>query len=185
MPARSPPSWKSSASTSATAPRIEEADVRASVRDLAESWIFDFTKALAQRQAGAGAGAAARPVRAGRASAAPAGGDRARAAAAAAGARLPGRLAGQRRGRRARRTRSFATACCRTLGESEREALGGLHPYVLYQCLQNASRTTRRRPAARHPRPAGARRRVQEHRGRSRACGSRHSCSTCAAACGT
>ena len=25
--------------------------------------------------------------------------------------------------------------------ESEQEALGGLHPYVLYQALQNASRT--------------------------------------------
>src|SRR4029434_701159 len=30
---------------------ISEASVRTSVRDLAESWIFDFTKALAQRQA--------------------------------------------------------------------------------------------------------------------------------------
>ena len=32
---------------------IDEAAVRDSVRDLAESWVFDFTKALAQRQAGA------------------------------------------------------------------------------------------------------------------------------------
>jgi DNA polymerase III delta subunit len=29
-----------------------------------------------------------------------------------------------------------------TLSEAERDALGALHPYVLYQCLQNAGRTS-------------------------------------------
>ena len=29
-----------------------------------------------------------------------------------------------------------------TLAEAQKEAFGGLHPYALYQCVQNASRTS-------------------------------------------
>jgi len=119
---------------------IEEGDVRASVRDLAESWIFDFTKALAQRQA-ASALALLRalfdqgdhPLRL--------------LSVIARELRLMllarDCLAGSLAGAWTPRTQytTFRDTLLPTLRDSEREALGSLHPYVLYQCLQNASRT--------------------------------------------
>ena len=119
---------------------IEAADVRASMRDLAESWIFDFTKALAQRQASAAIGLlralfeqGEHPLRL--------------LAVIARELRLlllardclTGSLATTWTPRTSYTV--FRDRLLPTLDESEREALGGLHPYVLYQALQNASRT--------------------------------------------
>jgi DNA polymerase-3 subunit delta len=123
------------------APTIEEADVRVSMRDLAESWIFDFTKALAQRQA-APAVAQLRalfeqgehPLR--------------MLSVIARELRLlllaRDCLSGSLAGAWTPRTQYtvFRDRLLPTLTEAEREALGGLHPYVLYQCVQNAARTS-------------------------------------------
>ena len=123
------------------APIIEEADVRGSLRDLGESWIFDFTKALAQRQAPAAVGllralfeqgehplrllsVIARELR----------------LLLLARDCLTGSLASSWTSRTSYTV--FRDRLLPTLDESERETLGGLHPYVLYQCLQNAGRTT-------------------------------------------
>ena len=120
---------------------IEEADVRASVRDLAESWIFDFTKALAQRQAAPAVtllralfdqgehplrmlSVIARELR----------------LLLLARDCLSGSLAGSFTPRT--QYTVFRDRLLPTLDERERDALGSLHPYVLYQCLQNASRTS-------------------------------------------
>ena len=120
---------------------IKEADVRASVRDLAESWVFDFTKALAQRQAGPALtllrslfDQGDHPLRL--------------LAVIARELRLMllarDCLAGSLASTWTPRTSYtvFRDRLLPQLSESEREALGNLHPYVLYQCLQNASRTT-------------------------------------------
>ena len=123
------------------APAIEEADVRASVRDLAESWIFDFTKALAQRQA-APAVALLRalfeqgehPLRLLSVIA------RELRLLLLARDCLDGSLAGRFSSRTPYTV--FRDRLLPTLDDAEREALGSLHPYVLYQCLQNAGRTS-------------------------------------------
>ena len=123
------------------APTIDEAAVRDSVRDLAESWVFDFTKALAQRQAGA----AVAQLRALFAQ-----GEHplrllsliARELRLLLLARdcLRGSLAGSWTPRTTYAT--FRDRLLPTLSEDEKTALGALHPFVLYQCLQNASRTS-------------------------------------------
>jgi DNA polymerase-3 subunit delta len=119
---------------------IELDDVRTSVRDLAESWIFDFTKALAQRQAPAAVGLlralfeqGEHPLRL--------------LAVIARELRLlllardclTGSLAKSWTPRTSYTV--FRDRLLPLLDEDERAALGGLHPYVLYQALQNASRT--------------------------------------------
>lgn len=123
------------------APTIDEAAVRESVRDLAESWVFDFTKALAQRQAGA-AGAQLRALFAQ--------GEHplrllsliARELRLLLLARdcLRGSLAGSWTPRTP--YTAFRDRLLPTLTEDEQAALGGIHPYVLFQCLQNAGRTS-------------------------------------------
>ncbi|MGH7789938.1 MAG: hypothetical protein ACRERC_23930, partial [Candidatus Binatia bacterium] len=121
------------------APTVEEADVRASLRDLAESWIFDFTKALAQRQAAAAVAQlralfaqGEHPLRL--------------LAVIARELRLlllaQDCLRGSLAGAWTPRTQynAFRDRLLPTLSEDEKEALGPLHPFVLYQCLQNAGR---------------------------------------------
>jgi DNA polymerase III subunit delta len=120
---------------------ISEADVRTSVRDLAESWIFDFTKALAQRQAAPALvllralfeqgehplrllSVIARELR----------------LLLVARDCLNGSLAGIWTPRT--QYTAFRDRLLPSLSDSERETLGSLHPYVVYQCLQNAGRTT-------------------------------------------
>jgi DNA polymerase III delta subunit len=119
---------------------IDEAAVRDSVRDLAESWIFDFTKALAQRQAAPAVGLlrnlfeqGEHPLRL--------------LAVIARELRLlllahdclRGSLAGAFTPRTTYNT--FRDTLLPRLAADEKAALGNLHPFVLYQCLQNASRT--------------------------------------------
>lgn len=121
------------------APAIDEAAVRASVRDLAESWVFDFTKALAQRQAGDAVAQLralfaqgehplrllsliARELR----------------LLLLAHDCLRGSLAGAWTPRTT--YAAFRDRLLPRLGEDEKEALGTIHPFVLYQCLQNAGR---------------------------------------------
>jgi DNA polymerase-3 subunit delta len=116
---------------------IEEKDVEASFRDLAESWIFDFTRALAQRQA-VNALALLRSLFEQ--------GDHP--------LRLLALIA------RELRILLLAKDCLATLGsawtrqtqfavfrdrlfprlsEEERQGFGGVHPFVVYLALQNAS----------------------------------------------
>ncbi|HSP99891.1 MAG TPA: DNA polymerase III subunit delta [Candidatus Dormibacteraeota bacterium] len=120
---------------------IDETAVRESVRDLAESWVFDFTKALAQRQAGAAVAQL-----------------RALFAQGEHPLRLLSLIARELRllllardclrgslaGTWTQRTTyaNFRDRLLPGLSEDEKTALGGIHPFVLYQCLQNASRTT-------------------------------------------
>jgi DNA polymerase III subunit delta len=121
------------------APTVEDADARACMRDLAESWIFDFTKALAQRQAAPAVTLlralfeqGEHPLRL--------------LSVIARELRLlllaRDCLAGSLAGKWTPRTpyTVFRDSLLPKLDESERDALGALHPYVLYQCLQNASR---------------------------------------------
>jgi DNA polymerase III delta subunit len=123
------------------APTIDAAAVRESVRDLAESWVFDFTKALAQRQAAAAVAQlralfaqGEHPLRL--------------LALVARELRLlllaRDCLHGSLAGRWTPRTpyAAFRDRLLPALSEAERAALGNLHPFVLYQCLQNASRTS-------------------------------------------
>jgi DNA polymerase-3 subunit delta len=124
-----------------SAAAIDVGDVRESMRDLAESWIFDFTKALAQRQAAAAVALlrdlfaqGEHPLR--------------MLAVIARELRLlllardclRGSLAGKWTPRTPYTT--FRDRLLPALSAAEREALGDLHPYVLYQCLQNAGRTS-------------------------------------------
>jgi DNA polymerase III subunit delta len=122
------------------APDIGEPDVRQSFRDLAESWIFDFTKAFSQHDAGAAVhllrglfaqgehplhllALIAREIR----------------ILLLAGDCLTGALAGKWNPRV-----SFATFRDRLwpeVGEETQKAFGGVHPYVVYLALQNASHT--------------------------------------------
>jgi DNA polymerase-3 subunit delta len=125
-----------------TAAAIDEPDVRASMRDLAESWIFDFTKALAQRQAGAAVGLlralfaqGEHPLRVLSVIA------RELRLLLLARDCLSGSLA-QTWTPRTQYT-AFRDRLLPTLAPDERDAFGGIHPYVLYQLLQNAGRTTR------------------------------------------
>lgn len=118
---------------------IDDAAVRDSVRDLAESWVFDFTKALAQRQAGAAVGQLralfaqgehplrllsliARELR----------------LLLLARDCLRGSLAGAWTPRTTYAT--FRDRLLPRLTEAEKDALGNIHPFVLYQCLLNAGR---------------------------------------------
>jgi DNA polymerase-3 subunit delta len=123
------------------APTIDEVAARDSMRDLAESWIFDFTKALAQRQAAPAITLlralfeqGEHPLRL--------------LAVIARELRLlllaRDCIAGSLAGAWTPRTQYtvFRDRLLPGLAESERDALGALHPYVLYQCLQNASRTS-------------------------------------------
>lgn len=121
------------------APTIDDAAVRDSVRDLAESWVFDFTKALAQRQAAAAVGQLralfaqgehplrllsliARELR----------------LLLLARDCLRGSLAGAWTPRTTYAT--FRDRLLPRLSEEEKEALGNIHPFVLFTCLQNAGR---------------------------------------------
>ena len=122
-------------------PTITEADVRTSVRDLAQSWIFDFTKALAQRQA-----ATAVPLLRGLFDQ---GEHPLRLLALIARelrllllARecLTDTLAGAWTSRTSFPV--FRDRLLPLLSDAQREAFGGLHPYALYQYVQNASRSS-------------------------------------------
>lgn len=123
-------------------PLISEADVRASMRDLAESWIFDFTRAFAQGRA-----AEAIPLL------------RSLFAQGDHPLRLMALIARELRLLLVARDcladsllagawtpntsyNVFRDRLLPTLGEAQSEAFGGLHPYALYQCVQNASRTS-------------------------------------------
>jgi DNA polymerase-3 subunit delta len=117
---------------------IDENDVAASFRDLAESWIFDFTRALAQRQA-VSAVALLRslfeqgdhPLRL--------------LALIARELRMlllaKDCLAGTLAGTWTRQTpfAVFRDRLFPRLSEEERQAFGGVHPFVVYLALQNAS----------------------------------------------
>jgi len=120
---------------------IDEDAVRTCMRDLAESWIFDFTKALAQRQPADAVGllralfdqgehplrllaVIAREVR----------------LLLLARDCLSGSLAGAFTPRTS--FNSFRDSLLPRLSADEKAAIGNLHPFVLYQCLQNASRTS-------------------------------------------
>jgi DNA polymerase-3 subunit delta len=119
---------------------INDEDVRQSFRDLAESWVFDFTKAFSQRDAGT----AVRLVRGLFAQ----GEHPLRLLALIArelrilllaGDCLTGALAGKW-GPRV----SFATFRDRLwpeVSEETQKAFAGVHPYVVYLAVQNASRT--------------------------------------------
>lgn len=118
---------------------ITEEDVREGVRDLGESWIFDFTKAIAQRQAGPALtllrglfaqgehplrllSVVAREIR----------------LLLLARDCLATSLAGQWNPRL--QYAAFQQKLLPLISEEHREAFGKLHPYVLFLCLQNASR---------------------------------------------
>lgn len=118
---------------------IGEEDVREGVRDLGESWIFDFTKAIAQRQAGPALtllrglfaqgehplrllSVVAREIR----------------LLLLARDCLSTTLAGQWNPRL--QYPAFQQKLLPLISEEQREAFGKIHPYVLFLCLQNASR---------------------------------------------
>ncbi len=120
---------------------VTEEDVRASVRDLAESWVFDFTRALAQRQAAPAVALLralfeqgehplrllaliAREVRLLLLA-------RDCLTDTLAGAWAPGV-----------QYNAFRDRLLPRLSDTQREAFGNIHPYALYQCLQNAGRTS-------------------------------------------
>jgi DNA polymerase-3 subunit delta len=118
---------------------ITEEDVRTSFRDMAESWIFDFTRALAQRQPAA----AIRLLRA-------------LFEQGEHPLRLLALIAREVRvlllardcltgpaGQQWKAGMQFAAFKDRVvplLTDDQREALGNIHPYALYQSLQNAGR---------------------------------------------
>jgi DNA polymerase III subunit delta len=122
------------------ADEISTLDVETCMRDLGESWIFDFTRALAQRQAAPAVlllrglfAQGEHPLRL--------------LAMIARELRLlllardclTGSLAGEWTPRT-----QFATFRDRLLGRlsaAEKEAIGGLHPFALFQALHNAGRT--------------------------------------------
>jgi DNA polymerase-3 subunit delta len=122
------------------AQEIGEEDVRQSFRDLAESWIFDFTKAFSQRDAGT----AVRLLRGLFAQ----GEHPLRLLAMIARelrilllARdcLSGSLAGKWNPRASFVT--FRDHMWPEVAEEERQAFAGMHPYVVYLALQNAGRS--------------------------------------------
>ncbi len=119
---------------------VEEGDVRTCMRDLAESWIFDFTRALAQRQA-----TQALPML------------RSLFEQGEHPLRLLALIARELRLLLLAReclaafgsawTASMQFAAFRDrllpkLSDAQREAFGGVHPFGLYLALQNASRTS-------------------------------------------
>jgi DNA polymerase-3 subunit delta len=116
---------------------IDEKDVAASCRDLAESWIFDFTRALAQRQAVSALTLLRSLFEQG---------DHP--------LRLLALIARELRilllakdclatlaGSWTRQTQfaAFRDRLFPRLSEEERQAFGGVHPFVVYLALQNAS----------------------------------------------
>jgi len=120
---------------------ITEGDVRESFRDLAESWIFDFTRALARREAGSAVtllrhlfAQGEHPLRL--------------VALIARELRLlllardclTHTLAGQWNPRVS--FPAFRDRLWPSLSEAERDAFAGVHPYVAYLALQNASRAS-------------------------------------------
>lgn len=122
---------------------ISETDVADSMRDLAESWIFDFTRALAQRQAGTAVPLLRRlfqqgehPLRI--------------LVLIARELRLlllarecvSTTLAGSWNTRTP--FTAFRDRLLPALDDRQREAFAGVHPYAIYQALQNASRTKTR-----------------------------------------
>lgn len=121
-------------------PLIREDDVRASVRDLAESWVFDFTRALAQREAVAAvsllrglAGQGEHPLRL--------------LAMIARELRMlllaRDCLAEGLAPWNARTTFAvFRDQLLPKLPDTQKDAFGGTHPFVIYQAVQNASRTS-------------------------------------------
>jgi DNA polymerase-3 subunit delta len=119
---------------------ISEGDVADSMRDLAESWIFDFTRALAQRQAATAVPLLrqlfqqgehplrilvliARELR----------------ILLLARECVSTTLAGSWNTRTPFTV--FRDRLLPTLDDRQREAFAGVHPYAIYQALQNASRT--------------------------------------------
>lgn len=120
---------------------VREDDVRESVRDLAESWIFDFTRALSQRDAGTAVrllrglfAQGEHPLRL--------------LALIARELRLlllardclTGALAGTWSPRV--NFAAFRDRLWPEVSETEREAFAGVHPYVVFLALQNASRAS-------------------------------------------
>jgi DNA polymerase III subunit delta len=120
---------------------IDEKDVAASFRDLAESWIFDFTRALAQRQA-VSAVALLRSLFEQ--------GDHPLRLLALIARELRmlllarDCLAGSLAGAWTRQTQfaAFRDRLFPKLSEEERQGFGGVHPFVVYLALQNASGVT-------------------------------------------
>lgn len=122
---------------------ISENDVADSMRDLAESWIFDFTRALAQRQAATAVPLLRQLFQQGEHP-----------------LRILVLIARELRmlllARECVSTTLAGTWNPRTpftvfrdrllpaLDERQRESFGGVHPYAIYQALQNASRTKTR-----------------------------------------
>lgn len=122
---------------------ISEEDVADCMRDLAESWIFDFTRALAQRQAATALPLLRRLFQQGEHP-----------------LRILVLIARELRmlllARECVSTTLAGTWTPRTtftvfrdrllpsLDDRQREAFSGTHPYVIYQALQNASRTKTR-----------------------------------------
>ena len=120
---------------------IEETHVSAIMRDLGESWIFDFTSALAQRNSGVALALLRRLFAQGEPP-----------------LRLLAMIVREVRILLAAReilstslARSWSTGTqfnnfrdhlLPTIPDEQKQAVGGMHPYVLYLALQNASRTT-------------------------------------------
>ena len=120
---------------------VAEGDVQISMRDLGESWIFDFTRALAQRQAAPALALLRRLFRQGE--------HPLRLLALVhrelrllllARDCLGDSLASKWNPRVSYTT--FRDHLLPLLSEGQREAFGGLHPFALYQCVQNASRAS-------------------------------------------
>jgi DNA polymerase-3 subunit delta len=117
---------------------IREDDVRVSFRDMGESWIFDFTRALSQRQAGAAVGLlrdlfsqGEHPLRL--------------LALIARELRMLllardclAALKGQ--WKPGIQFATFKDRLLPLLSDEQREGFGNMHPYALYQSLINASR---------------------------------------------
>lgn len=118
---------------------IEEDDVRASFRDLGESWIFDFTRALSQRQVTS----ALRLLRALFEQ-----GEHPLRLVALIARELRTLLLARdclestlaRQWKPGMPYAAFRDRLLPLLSEEQREALGAIHPYALYQSLQCASR---------------------------------------------
>lgn len=121
------------------AENVTESDVRESFRDIAESWVFDFTRALAQREAPAAIALLRRLILQGE--------PPLRLLALIAREirlLLTGRdlIAGPLASKWNTRVQFnfFRDHLLPLIGPEERAAIGNLHPFVLYLCLQNASR---------------------------------------------
>jgi len=118
---------------------IGEEDVRESFRDVAESWVFDFTKALSQREAPAAVALLRRLIAQGEPPL------RLLALIAreirlllTARDLIAGPFAGKWNSRL--QFNAFRDQLVPLIGPEHRAALGNLHPFVLYLCVQNAAR---------------------------------------------